>query len=298
MRRIAIIFNHKSGLSDKLSEIKEYYAKLSTREYFVEISIIDNGYEIHDVARKYASGEWDVIVAAGGDGTISAVAEVLVGSTNTLGVLPLGTLNHFAKDMNIPLILADALDLISTGRRIIKIDVAKCNNTVFINNSSIGIYPKVVALRERFQEQGAQKWMAFLSASRSVLRQIPKISIMLDIDGKRMVRKTSFIFVGNNRYKLEGLNVGSRTMLTGGRLSLWVSQNTTSIGLLLLGIRMLFGKTREDRDFSAFYPSEIEVTTKEKDTLVSLDGEVAQMTSPLRYSIVPNSLSVLVSELI
>lgn len=297
MRRIAIIFNQKSGVSDKLTEIKEYYAKLPEDEYFVETTIIDDGNEIHDVARTYARGEWDVIVAAGGDGTISVVAEVLMGSGHTLGVLPLGTLNHFAKDMNIPLELTSALELVSRGRRVVRVDVGKCNDAVFINNSSMGIYPKVVALREHFQEGGERKWFAFISATRRVIGRIPKITVMLDIDGKRMLRTTSFIFVGNNSYKLEGLNIGSRTTLSSGRLSLWVSRNTTASGLLLLGLRMIFGKTSEDRDFAAFHPTEVEVGTKEKNVLVSLDGEVAQMKSPLRYTIVPSSLSILVPEL-
>ncbi len=297
MRRVAIIFNHKSGVSDKLAEIKEYYAKLPLGQCFVEISVIDDGSEIQAVAQKYAKGEWDAIVAAGGDGTISVVAEVLMDTNHTLGVLPLGTLNHFAKDMNIPLSLTESLDIVTTGGRVIKIDVAKCNNAVFINNSSIGVYPKVVALRERMQERGAYKWFAFIKASRSVIANIPKISVMLDMEGKRIPRATSFIFVGNNHYKLQGLNVGSRASLAEGKLSLWVSRNTTASGLLLLGLRMVLGKIREDRDFSAFNLTEVEVEMQEKNILVSLDGEVAQMNSPLRYSIVPQSLSVLVGKL-
>ena len=85
----------------------------------------------------------DVIVAGGGDGTVSAVAAALVDTEVALGVLPLGTLNHFAKDLGLPLDLGGAVRVIAAGQTQ-RIDVGEVNGRVFINNSSLGLYPEMV----------------------------------------------------------------------------------------------------------------------------------------------------------
>jgi diacylglycerol kinase family enzyme len=97
-------------------------------------------------ARAVADPTCAVVVAGGGDGTVNAVAGVLAGTEKPLGVLPLGTLNHFAKDLGIPHEVERAVQLLGTGapRRV---DVAEVNGRVFVNNSSIGVYP--LAVRER-----------------------------------------------------------------------------------------------------------------------------------------------------
>ena len=98
--------------------------------------------------QKVVSGKYDAIIVGGGDGTISTVAGVLSGSGVPLGIIPLGTLNHFAKDLNIPLAVDQAVAVIAAAMPA-PIDVGEANGRVFINNSSIGMYPNLVVDRER-----------------------------------------------------------------------------------------------------------------------------------------------------
>ena len=120
-------------------------------------------------AARTATAGAAAVIAAGGDGTVSAVAAGLVGSPTLLGVLPLGTLNHFAKDLHIPLELEAAVSVIAAGR-VARIDAGQVNDRVFINNSSIGIYPSVVEIREELRRAGHAKWPAMAIATVRVLR--------------------------------------------------------------------------------------------------------------------------------
>ncbi|MEO8436065.1 MAG: acylglycerol kinase family protein, partial [Pyrinomonadaceae bacterium] len=103
MAQPAIIINSKSGADDKES-LRDKLAELfSARGLSPVISLLHDGSELIPLAQRRLSEGYNPIVAGGGDGTISAVASVLVDTPTALGVLPLGTLNHFAKDMKIPL---------------------------------------------------------------------------------------------------------------------------------------------------------------------------------------------------
>src|SRR3954471_21081525 len=161
----------------------------------------------------------DVVVAAGGDGTINAVAARLLGSERTLGVIPGGTLNHFAKDLGIPQDFEGAVAVLRAGvtRRV---DVAELNGRPFLNNSSLGMYPQIVREREKIQRHGFRKWTAFAAAVARVLMQWPVLRVRLEVDGRVWNRRTPFVFVGNNQYVLEGLRMGSRERLDGGELCL------------------------------------------------------------------------------
>src|SRR5919199_2885332 len=235
------------------------------------------------------------VVAGGGDGTISSVAGALAGTDRPLGVLPLGTLNHFAKDLRIPLGLEEAARNVCEGREA-SVDVGEVNGQVFVNNSSLGLYPRIVRRREKLQErEGSGKWAAFVRAGLAVLRRYPFLYVRLDADGQRIVRKTPFVFVGNNEYQMESLQMGGRTCLDAGCLSLYVAHRTGRLGLLRLAVSALFGRLRQAKDFDALCAQEIWVETRRPKRLpVATDGEVNVLTTPLRYRVRPGALKVIV----
>ena len=134
------------------------------------------------------------VAAAGGDGTVSSVAAAVAGSATPFGILPLGTLNHFAKDLHIPLDLAQAVHTIAS-RHIVVVDAAQVNGRVFVNNSSIGLYPSVVERREALRKQGHRKWPAFAMAATQVLSRSEDVSVRLNVDGRQIVTRTPFVFV-------------------------------------------------------------------------------------------------------
>ncbi len=185
-----------------------------------ETVVVGHGSELVPIARRYAESGCRTIVAAGGDGTVSSVASALVGTQAALGILPLGTLNHFAKDVGIPLDLDAAVETIINGRERL-VDVGELNGRIFINNSSIGLYPAIVQERSEHQRRGVSKWVAFARALYTVMRRVPHFHASMHADGKYDgTDRTPFIFVGNNPYETTGLDIGERRRLDTGKL--WV----------------------------------------------------------------------------
>ncbi|MBC7501468.1 MAG: sphingosine kinase [Herminiimonas sp.] len=259
-----------------------------------EINLAKSGADMIDVARKAVADGCRIVVAGGGDGTINAVASVLVGSDVMLGVLPLGTLNHFAKDLGIPLILEDAVRVIA-GRQAIRVDTGEVNGRLFLNNSSLGLYPDIVRDREKQQRRlGRGKWLAFTWATVAALRRYPFLNVLLHLNGTEQRIRAPFIFVGNNHYRMEGFNIGERDALDSGELSLYVANRTGRFGLLALALHALFGKLKQAKDFNMLQARDILIETRHNRLRVATDGEVTVMTTPLRYVMRPASLHVIV----
>ena len=234
-----------------------------------------------------------VMVGGGGDGTISAVAAALVGTDTALGVLPLGTLNHFAKDLAIPLDLDGAARVIASGHRV-AVDVGDVNGRVFVNNSSLGLYPDMVRDRERQRQRlGRGKWAALAWASITMLRRYPFLDAAMSIHGHSHGRRTAFVFIGNNEYVMEGFDIGSRPRLNGGTLSVYVTHRCGRAGLFLLALRALVGRMRQARDLDALTCHTVTIESRHRRLRVANDGEVVVMETPLRYRVRPGALTVL-----
>jgi diacylglycerol kinase family enzyme len=245
-------------------------------------------------ARRALADGAEAVVAGGGDGTINAVASVLAGSGVAFGVLPLGTLNHFAKDLGIPLALDEAVRNVAEGKRM-QVDVGQVNERIFLNNSSLGLYPDIVRDREKQQRRlGRGKWPAAAWATIAALRRYPFLSVRLTIDGAQHARSTPFVFIGNNEYNMQGLSIGARARLDRGQLSLYVAQRPGRLGLLRFAWRALCGRLAQERDFDVLLSDKIDIETHHRHLRVAIDGEVTIMTTPLRYRIMPAALTVIV----
>jgi YegS/Rv2252/BmrU family lipid kinase len=259
------------------------------------VRVAREGEDVVRLARLALSNGARAVVAGGGDGTVSAVASLLAGTEKPLGVLPLGTLNHFAKDIGVPLAIEEAARGVCEGR-VVAVDVGEVNGRVFVNNSSLGLYPRIVRRREKLRARlGSGKWAAFFRAAFAVLRRYPFLSVRLKADGQEIVRRTPFVFVGNNEYQTESFQLGARSCLDAGRLSLYVAHRTGRLGLLRLAVRALFGRLRQAKDFDALRAQEVWVETHRPKRLhVATDGEVGVMTTPLHYRVLPRALRVIV----
>jgi YegS/Rv2252/BmrU family lipid kinase len=246
------------------------------------------------IVRRAGEEGDDAVVAAGGDGTISTVAAALAGSEMPLGVLPFGTLNHFAKDAGIPLDTEKAVKTIA-ARRTIKVDVGEVNDRTFLNNSSIGIYPDIVMQREALRRQGYWKWTALAVASATILRNHRGLVVKITSDNGDETSRTPFLFVGNNQYQAEGLHLGGRSRLDSGRLYAYLAPRIHARELPRLLALALAGRATETRSFESFTARELRVETPEKRSLrVALDGEVVVMATPLHYRVRPLALRLIV----
>src|SRR6185436_7801947 len=217
--------------------------------------------DIFDALKEAAAAPGlDAVVAGGGDGTLSCAAGHLAGTSRPLGILPLGTLNHLARDAGIPVKLEEAVAVIAAGN-VRAIDVAEVNGRVFVNNSSVGLYPDMVRLREVEQERlGRSKRMAMLSASLTALRHFRRHRLWISAEGMEAPVRTPMLFVGNNRYQVNLLALGQREALDEGVLCLYAIRARSRAHLLWAGIRGIFGKLDQQRDFVTLYVGEAEVS--------------------------------------
>ena len=289
--RAEVIINTASGTTatDNLPEQIEQL--FNAQGVDAKVHTVQFGDDINSLAHQAANSDAEIIVAGGGDGTLNSVASAVVGTDKVLGVLPLGTLNHFAKDLQIPLELEEAVTTIAHGRTV-EIDVGEFNGRIFLNNSSLGLYPSIVRERQKQERLGFRKWPAFVWAAWTVLKRYPFLDLHLEVDGKAVATRTPFLFVGNNQYEMETLNIGGRSALDAGALSLYLTHRTGRLGLIRLAWRALFGGLNQEKDFMALTTEELSIETRKKRLRVALDGEVTLVEPPLRYRIRKKALKV------
>jgi len=292
-KNVVCVLNGAAG-SNRGIDAQQRLPELFTR-YGAQVRVLlaRDGGEIGELARDSVERGSMVVVAAGGDGTVSTVAGALVGTEAALGVLPLGTLNHFAKDLQIPLNLEDAVRTITTGR-VVPIDVAEVNGRIFLNNSSIGIYPWIVREREDEEKRGRSKWAAFGLGLISVLKRYSLLQARLRVDDQDGPEaRTPFLFVGNNPYESKGLNIGQRKALDLGRLWVCRAPPASRAKLLLLAIQHALG-SRQVPELEIFDARNVSVRTRAPRLLVATDGEVILLETPLQYRTMPGALRVIV----
>jgi diacylglycerol kinase family enzyme len=292
---IVVILNAAAGTvagqSQVVDEVRTLFGEAGLD---AEVRQVPPGQDVTAVARE-ASARAAVVVAAGGDGTVRSVVVGIEGSAASLGVLPLGTLNHFAKDLRIPPALRDAVAVVA-DRYTEPVDVGEVNGHLFVNNSSIGVYPSVVEEREALRRQGHRKWAAMAMATWRVLRRHSGVTVRVDADGvPARTCRTPFIFVGNNEYALEGLALGGRARLDGGRLFAYLAPRSRTRDLPWLVVKALIGRAVQSGAFEIVAASELRIDiVTAKRIRVACDGEVVTLSRPLHYRIRPRALRVVV----
>jgi diacylglycerol kinase family enzyme len=248
----------------------------------------------NEARHRFEKGEIDAVIAGGGDGTISTVAAALADSGIPLGVLPLGTLNHFAKDLQIPHDIQAAVDVIAAGGSK-PIDAGEVNGRLFINNSSIGVYPYMVLDRERRRRrEGLQKWSAMILAALRMLRLFPLRRLRVHASGRSELCRTPCLFVGNNKYRFDLFALGRRERLDEGELWLYIAKQQTRLSLIWFTFRALIGFTDAARDLEILSASEADIGSRTHRLNISRDGEVEWVRPPLHYRIRPAALRVYV----
>jgi diacylglycerol kinase family enzyme len=291
---IVVIVNARAGTATEQidAELTDLF-RAAGRD--VEIVVLRDG-ESPTPAARSASARASIVVAAGGDGTVSGVVAGILNSPAALGVLPLGTLNHFARDLGIPFNIPQAVGVVAAGH-IGHVDVGQVNDRVFVNNSSIGIYPGIVEAREELRRQGHRKWSAMAIATLRVLRRYRGVTVSIVVDGQRRTWRTPFVFVGNNEYGIEGIRLGGRARLDEGKLFAYLTPRLRARHLPVLLVKALLGRARQSGEFEIVPATELWIdVTRTRRLRVAFDGEVARMSAPLHYRTWSKALSIVLPQ--
>jgi YegS/Rv2252/BmrU family lipid kinase len=293
MAKVPVLINRRGGTASADPKIgKTAAAALKSAGIDAKVEMIE-GSDAEVRCRAIAKRGDPLVIVGGGDGTIGAAASALLGTRTKLGILPLGTLNHFARDLGIPTDLDEAAKLIAGGKQR-RVDVAQMNDRIFINNSAIGLYPLMVIDRDVQRKRlGRSKRLAMIVAAVRTLARFGHQRLILTVNDEKERVDTPLLFVGNNDYRIDLGAPGQRESLDDGRLSVMVMRKKTRASFIAASLRALFNRARDDDMEMIQGVERLGVSSHRGHLAVSLDGEVVSAQPPLDYRIRKAALRVI-----
>ena len=293
-----IVMNRGSGKAEKDEVRRAIEAELmgaARRHRFVPV-VGDEVSQACREAARMAVEHGGILVAAGGDGTINAAAQAALTEDCPLGVIAQGTFNLFARQLGLPLDAGQATQAILRAKPE-PVQVGLVNERVFLVNASVGLYPKLLADREEVKQKlGRRRSIAMLAALKSMLEWRLQLRLDAEIDGEITKLRTSSVFVCNNQLQLERVGIEERVVaqLANGRMAcMLVRASDWWAKMRLLGAALL-GKLGQVHEIDSFALRSLAVTTRNARQLkVAFDGEVQWMQLPLRFTVAPRPLRVM-----
>lgn len=295
---ITIFWNTGAGWDAGEKAAEDVKDVLSSVDPAVNFELIGKGDDFAEKCQSCVESGSDVLVAAGGDGTINAIASSAVEADKVLGVIPAGTLNHFARDLEISLEPRVAAEQLRDGHEI-QIDVGSVNGRIFINNSVLGLYPVYRTARKGIESTGlgGTRLGRFISVVGGILKvfwRLPHITLRLTTDqGTVKQIKTPFVLVANNEHDLEDWRVGHRTSIDRGFLWVYVMRKTSRWAVLKFLASFLLKRFSRHDAFDIYQVKEFKIESKREKISVGVDGEVIRMRTPLEYCSRPKALRVI-----
>jgi diacylglycerol kinase family enzyme len=291
---IEVILNAKSG-SQKANETRQVLEKVFTaadRPFHISMA---SGEKLCQIAEEKArSAACEVLVAGGGDGTICCVAAAALKAGKSLGVIPLGTFNYFAKNLGIPLNPAEAAQVILRGEKV-RAPILDLDGRLILNNASIGIHPAVLLKRRQlYRRWGRNRMNAYLSVLLTAFQQAPNLRVRLGTDKEEVVRETPLVMVCSNQFQMEEFALAGKECLAEGTFALYVARMPGPATIFRLGLRTLFRRLRPGIDYEVFCSSDVTIETLRRRRLrAAVDGELEELESPLRFRLSQAELCVL-----
>lgn len=288
---ITLIMNPGAGAQHDADLPARLHATLASTGRAVEVRLPAHGRDITALAREAAAArERRLVVAAGGDGTVNAVAGALFGSPTPLGVIPLGTFNYFARALGMPADPLAAATALLDGR-LASAAAGTVNGRVFLNNASFGLYRSIIEARERHKALlGRHRIVAALSAVYTALRRHRHYRVQLAIGGRSLTRDTPMVFFGANPLQLEQLGVAADE----AGLAVLVMRPMSRLQVLATALGALLGRIGEVGTLETFTARRISVDRSKRRVKLVVDGEIVRTRAPLELRWVPEALRVVV----
>lgn len=282
---IPALVNPGGGSADDVLEILREDARFALEETEPE--------KLAGRIRELVDGGATRIAVSGGDGTIAAAASVLNGLDVELAIIPGGTLNHFARDHEIPVEAKEAAELAATGRAE-RMDIAEVNGKIFLNTSSVGAYVTFVHARERLERKLPYR-IASLFAAIRILFRLPRFIVHLQAEGVEHTSRASLIFVGVGERDFEAPKLGARKPHGERGLHVIVVKGSTRARLFAIALGAIFrGLNAGIEHLDSYIVDECRIDLPRPRGNVATDGEISPMQAPLEYRLRRDALLVVV----
>lgn len=294
---VCVVMNGGSGkrrAHEKVDQIREAFARQG-RE--ITVRLIEGG-DIEGATRRACAEGHGIIVAAGGDGTICGVASALNGNVCTMGILPLGTFNYFARSLELPLDDLDAaVEVICSGREV-PLRIAMVNDRVFLNNASLGVYPRILETREDvYGRWGRSQVAAYWSVLKTLLSLRRPLELWIQADGAERRLRTPLLFVVNNAYQLDSIGIAGADKIADGHLVALIAPDTGRLGMIRHALSLALGGAVPGTTYEMISASDLKVSVTgatRRLRSVARDGERDTMAAPFHMRVVEEALTVMV----
>lgn len=293
--RLALVINRSGGTFRRLpldATVQAVADALRQGGHEVEVDVAGRRDLAAMLSSKALRPDLDAVVVGGGDGTFLTAILAGLGHAKPLGLLPLGTLNLMARDLGLAPDPVAAARQVASGR-IDEIDLAEVNGLPFAIWASLGMHPRIVRRRDKLQREGMSKWPAFALAALQAFRRYPLVKVTLSTAGTTTTVTTPLLVISNNSWRDEPLPL-SREALDRGELVVHVAKCTSRLALLWLAFNALLGRWKLSRLLETFKADEVRVISRKRRVMVSLDGEVTVLRSPLIFRLRAKALRMIV----
>ena len=290
--RLCVIRNRGSGKQDDQADtiraaLQDRVAEFALRE-------TSQGDQLGRLARQAVAAGFDVIVAAGGDGTQSAVAGALAETDALMGVLPGGTFNYFARDLGVGETIEEGLETLLDARPR-AVDVGRIGDLVFLNNVSLGAYPHILKTREGiYKRWGRSRMAAYWSVLVAMRRLRNPMRLTAIVEGRERRFTTALVFIARSAYQLEAFGLDGADAIRAGNLAVLIAKARKPLPLLRSALRLAFGFSAKDSDFDLIVTDSQTIETDRPRQLIAHDGEKTRMESPFHVQVRQGALRVLV----
>jgi len=248
-------------------------------------------------ALQQAKANAGVVVAAGGDGTINAVVQRVLGSGVVFAALPQGTYNFFGRNQGLSEDLETAArDLLDAEHRAIQVGLV--NDRVVLINASLGMYRRLLQDRERFNQRlGRGRLVALWAGLNTLLRRQQLLDLRIQTATARIDESVLSLVVGNNRLQFERMGIEHAELLEHGLLLGIRLRPQSRMALLGTALRGLAGRWADNEFGESFAFRELTVDaprSRRRSVRIAIDGEIERMALPLRFRVAEHSLDLLV----
>uniref|UniRef100_A4WR45 Diacylglycerol kinase, catalytic region n=2 Tax=Cereibacter TaxID=1653176 RepID=A4WR45_CERS5 len=293
---ICVVMNAGSGKGEDADRVR---AAFEAQQVPVHLELVEDGSRLASVAAEAVNRGFGTIVAAGGDGTICAVAAAMAGSGRRMGILPLGTFNYFARSLLLPQELEAAVEVICAGRTA-PIRIATVNDEVFLNNASLGVYPAILETREEiYKRWGRSRALAYWSVLKVLARMGRPLRLRVRAGGEERVVRSPLVFVVNNAFQLEQMNLDGAERVAAGDLVVFIAPNTGRLGMFRNAVALALGSASVDQNYMMMSGPHVEIDLPQGHRRVwhvARDGERERMVPPFDLRAIEGALEVTVPE--